>query len=425
MTLFNTKTDNNTKIVVSWFLNNLSSNKPFPNGICDTITSYAWFIMTKVWIEIFLFSSFSDCVNGTNNKLLKIRQLEEQNEKGIQYILQTLFPLASKELKQFKFHSETKLNTLLNASFEHTAFNIYTKLEQYLFEQMKLSELQELLDDLQFESNDEIDFEATNKRKEAATKIAKLLTKDLFADEEHDSDEEDEKDGHETLQQFLSKKNVRETLKNMKNIMSKYKSDIDVVLQKDVVVDIFYQISGFDKKYYYHVALYKPGYGKYFVMDGKNHLYATNKWRNMSQIQRTSVLQKLFSEDQMDVEKLFTDIRNEFSDHAAQILAEALVQHEEMFIERKNEERFNHHYEKATAISNTLHVRSLKAVWYHGINDEHKIFTGDSLDVEHITALECYAADSNLCFLFRETYRKKDANESLEEQKKNDMNHFA
>eukprot|EP01084_Bolivina_argentea_P145871 255561_1 len=72
--------------------------------------------------------------------------------------------------------------------------------------------------------------------------------------------------------------------------------------------------------------------------------------------------------------------------------------------------------EKANLKFEMISVKKMKAVWYHGMNEYHKIKPGGSFNIEHIIALICYTDISHLCTAFRETYRRKDQNELLNEQ---------
>eukprot|EP01084_Bolivina_argentea_P276165 471176_1 len=129
--LVDTKThETNMHIVVSWFLNDLSNKKDFSYKIIKTVYLYSLVDVLLEVKEIFL----SDFVSNSNDDLLRTMQFERENGEKLRHMMQNIFPSAL----QIENEYTITLNTLLNLSFQQTVQYIRTKLKHYLFELKEL-----------------------------------------------------------------------------------------------------------------------------------------------------------------------------------------------------------------------------------------------------------------------------------------------
>eukprot|EP01083_Nonionella_stella_P244294 850414_1 len=67
-------------------------------------------------------------------------------------------------------------------------------------------------------------------------------------------------------------------------------------------------------------------------------------------------------------------------------------------------------------------VKRMRAIWYHGINENHGIFPDDPFKLEHIIAMICYTHETELCTAFRGTYRRNNKEEHMTSQKERHSN---
>eukprot|EP01084_Bolivina_argentea_P307493 531503_1 len=134
----------------------------------------------------------------------------------------------------------------------------------------------------------------------------------------------------------------------------------------------------------------------------------TNQFNILFQIKNcTSIDYRIFHQD----------IKSFFISYTKSVLKEATVKNRNNYVQRKNEQRFQSFYHKAQMKSQMSSIKQIKAVWYHGLNKHHQIMPNDTLSISHITAIICYSDNSTLCTSFRETFRSKGQNETIEQQK--------
>eukprot|EP01084_Bolivina_argentea_P032009 59221_1 len=132
---------------------------------------------------------------------------------------------------------------------------------------------------------------------------------------------------------------------------------------------------------------------------------------DMQQVIR--VLQNIFSVGEQHLRIL----KHHFLDLAAKIIKKKLQTNKIKYIEYQQEQRIIKPFiEKVMEKMQMDSVKEMKAFWYEGINNDHKILPGQPIKTDHILALTFYTHDSKLCTAFRETYRKMNKNETMQKQ---------
>eukprot|EP01084_Bolivina_argentea_P306194 529063_1 len=210
----------------------------------------------------------------------------------------------------------------------------------------------------------------------------------------------------------------------------------DVVVLKEnrsQIVDIFYSISGFDKNVFYNVDINKKcdktlkriiedwaDLDEPIIEDQSGDELRMDKWHTLStedKIQQLTNIFKTKSVFEIHLQTLHQQVKSLFVTQVVDQLQLELQQNQTSYIENENGKRFEFYAQKANTVCSTNSIKRLKAVWYHGMNQDHGISVGDVMNKDHVIALMCYAHCSELCTEFRETYRQK-PKETLPEQKK-------
>eukprot|EP01084_Bolivina_argentea_P290795 499622_1 len=101
---------------------------------------------------------------------------------------------------------------------------------------------------------------------------------------------------------------------------------------------------------------------------------------------------------------------------AVQKIKEKLKLNETSYVVSQPEIRSLPFIEKAVQKTKMYSVRRLKASWYQGMNEHHRIIAKQQLTNEHVLAAVLYTDISTLCTKFRETYRKIYNDETLQQQ---------
>eukprot|EP01084_Bolivina_argentea_P271197 461371_1 len=370
----------------------------------------------------------------TNYTLFQMFKLHFENMQiHMKHVLKTYFlRLFRKELKNITDHEQSiEAMKIAEEKNTHLDYNLLgfsefiTSGNVSRFRKTLLQELQELHEKLTALSNDlkesknlvssisiskdimkttdEIMFKITSTLKEVAGKELQL-----YIDGRTFSSVPWNSEHHELLEDMIHNIIINDQYDVMNNI--------------DLVVDVFCQI-GFSMQRFYEVNV-QPNSVKYVSVlwsnDENPNIVGTKKWNELPAVCKADELREMFPVDTMDLMRLEQKVRCMFSNNICQILQlqTAAERNKSKFVEYKNLKRFDHFVQKAVIKSTTEHIKKLKAVWYHGINEFHQIYPNDSLSEKHIISLICYSSNSGLCTAFRETYRKSYADETQSEQKK-------
>eukprot|EP01084_Bolivina_argentea_P028586 53107_1 len=145
----------------------------------------------------------------------------------------------------------------------------------------------------------------------------------------------------------------------------------------------------------------------------------SRKWRSFEKASRNinSITEEMFNMNIVTSVFNENEMKSQFMFLTESIIHKATIIESNKYVVHQNQQRSQYYIHKAYIKAQTQSVKRIKAVWYHEINEEHKINVGDPITTEHITALMCYSHDSALCTAFRETYRAKDESEEIQSQK--------
>eukprot|EP01084_Bolivina_argentea_P179940 310898_1 len=127
---------------------------------------------------------------------------------------------------------------------------------------------------------------------------------------------------------------------------------------------------------------------------------------SMSRSQISNMMQNIFSDDlqkKLKIEKL----KANYIEFIIQIIKEKCYLSRKMFIESETAIRSMPFIEQTKAKIEMKSVKKMKAIWYQGINKNHKILPDQTIQKSHVLACVLYTQCSELCTAFRETYRKK------------------
>eukprot|EP01084_Bolivina_argentea_P048372 89132_1 len=192
------------------------------------------------------------------------------------------------------------------------------------------------------------------------------------------------------------------------------------------LIDTFYWISGFNKKRFYEVNVQGKNFKKLFDVTAINWfnnmatISGTESWNKLSVQHKINKLRKIPAiakvESMIDYDALYEQVKSFFIQQATNVLILLERLNKESFIELQNLQRFEYYADKGKAKCSTNSVKNLKAVWYHGINEDHGIFLNDPIKLKHVIALILYSNCSDLCTAFRETYRRQDQTEKQSAQ---------
>eukprot|EP01084_Bolivina_argentea_P214608 364334_1 len=190
------------------------------------------------------------------------------------------------------------------------------------------------------------------------------------------------------------------------------------------LVDAFYLISEFNKNVFYRVTI-RQKCDKSLRATAENWVHrravcsGTKQWHVLSTADKIRQLKSIFKIDSVhDLQILYQQVKSLFINQVTTILQRTVQQNKISYIELTNSKRFEPYVHKANIKCRTNSVKRLKAFWYHGMNDDHGIPVGDTMNTNHVIALTCYSHCAELCTAFRETYRSKHQNETMAEQKK-------
>eukprot|EP01084_Bolivina_argentea_P074409 134981_1 len=179
----------------------------------------------------------------------------------------------------------------------------------------------------------------------------------------------------------------------------------------DNVVDIFFEMMKFDEKEFdtFHRKILNK-------FDEKELKYLLD---NGAQKQRILMKEFNLNFDGLvyQLKQSQKDIISYFVSNAMKTIQKAVKENIDTYIQVQNEERFAGWYTKAKIKSEMPSVKEFKAIWYHGINKYHNIDVCDPIPVNHIVAMICYTDNTDLCTIFRSTYRKNNKAESADAQK--------
>eukprot|EP01084_Bolivina_argentea_P083743 151610_1 len=160
----------------------------------------------------------------------------------------------------------------------------------------------------------------------------------------------------------------------------------------------------------------------------KTHFWQETKTNNIDDKLKTfqDVIMQVFeinkSELTTQTEKYEHQTKNQFTRFAKQILQEINTDNRNKFVKLQNNQRSKYYIKKAIHKLEMQSVKEMKAIWYQSLNQHHQIAIDDGLTLNHIIALVVYTDDTNICTAFRETYRYKDASESLQQLQKRHSN---
>eukprot|EP01084_Bolivina_argentea_P300041 517257_1 len=110
-------------------------------------------------------------------------------------------------------------------------------------------------------------------------------------------------------------------------------------------------------------------------------------------------------------------IKTFYKNLAKTVIQEAINTQSINYVENRNKAECQHYIQKSNLKHDMISVKKKKAVWYHGMNEYHGIQPGTVMKQDHIVAMVCYTHIADLCTEFRATYRRKDDNETIENQK--------
>eukprot|EP01084_Bolivina_argentea_P160601 279655_1 len=383
-----------------------------------------------IWIE-----DIKEDIDDEKDKLLRIVQMENANSIRIQQIFKNLFD----EIPSI-FYSNCTFITLLNLKFKMINVEILQQIQEY-FQNMDKDKLVQLLHILHT-TLEEVDDENTQNYR-VVKKNMKSIFRNIF-----DKDTKKCFNNKDDTKKYFNK-NVfdiaksavinlfKETLFDQKRLQEQeqiVESDIiqHLATNRNVIADVFHRILilHFDRKRFHSAFLkkkYKSGVMHQMAYEWihSQDICRIHEGINTDNIQTISVTTQteqlnrmLQIGDYIDYKDMYQKVKRLFITYAKSTLEKALIENQKKYIERENEQRFEPFYRKAQKKSEMNSVKRIKAMWYHGINEQHHIMPNDALSINHITAMICYSDDGKLCTLFRESYRRKSKDETLEQQKR-------
>eukprot|EP01084_Bolivina_argentea_P317904 551223_1 len=399
--LFGKQINQKSKDIVCGYLRILYFSKQIPSNIYNVVLLYYYDIQNSVAMI------WQDLNNDQEkNDIFKIIQTESENcaifRDTLEHLKSNLFTYLPKD---FQFYSNCTFIKLLDFFFEQTDSAIRKRMTQYFH----IGENTKLIGILKTNLEENV---SQNKILKTLTKIYRKIFIDdikpyLYLDESNRIPW----DGRITsLQNIFDEEEKHQTINTVTRL-----------------VDAFYLISGFDKNNFYHVII-KHESDNVLKQTAEQwassaeHISGTKKWHKLSATDKWKQLKRIFKTKLIGDSETYginvQQVKSLFIKQITHILQQAIEENRRIYVERSNSARLEPYLEKAKTKCFTKSVKRLKAVWYHGINADHKISVGDPMSLDHITALVCYSQCSELCTAFRETYRAANQQEKLIVQKR-------
>eukprot|EP01084_Bolivina_argentea_P257107 433081_1 len=112
------------------------------------------------------------------------------------------------------------------------------------------------------------------------------------------------------------------------------------------------------------------------------------------------------------------ELKNHFIEFAIQTIQKTLHLNKAKYLESQLGMRCMPFIGKAESIIQMQTVKKMKASRYQGANADHRIKPDQPIQIDHVLALVLYSHCTELCTIFRDTYRKISNDESIFKQKK-------
>eukprot|EP01084_Bolivina_argentea_P199105 340764_1 len=137
--------------------------------------------------------------------------------------------------------------------------------------------------------------------------------------------------------------------------------------------------------------------------------------------QMINIMRELFTDDlygDLYDELKTKELKADYAKIVIKTLKQQLNKNKIKYIDVQAENRCRPFVIKAEEKIKVPSVKKLKASWYQGINKYHNINPNQRITEQHVLALILYSQFSDLCTVFRATYRKESKSELVAAQKK-------
>eukprot|EP01084_Bolivina_argentea_P204222 348736_1 len=111
------------------------------------------------------------------------------------------------------------------------------------------------------------------------------------------------------------------------------------------------------------------------------------------------------------------EIQSQFVQLATQAIKESLDKTKAKYFETQVLQRSQQFIKTSESKIQMSSVKRIRAIWYQGINEYHKIKPNQSIQQDHVLALILYTHLTDFCTAFRTTYRKTWFFEPMKDQK--------
>eukprot|EP01084_Bolivina_argentea_P037597 69549_1 len=206
-----------------------------------------------------------------------------------------------------------------------------------------------------------------------------LLYKTIFAGES------DYYNHHIVPYLMVNRGNIFQSIKDRENLGMRFDEMKDEKIKdQDNMKKIFYEMMVIDHEQMSTV----------FASDNKMHNLMLIMSFEMYQ-SRQQASDTIENRDQTE------NIKQKFISIASNIISSLVANNRSRYLEYQNMQRYLPFIEKAKMKFNMNSIKQMKAIWYHGLNEDHQIRVGAPLSQQHILALLCYTDDTKLCYEFR------------------------
>eukprot|EP01084_Bolivina_argentea_P297951 513384_1 len=338
------------------------------------------------------------------NRIIRLMELQQRNCTNVNEMLNKIFQYVPMNITLF---SNYIFVSLLNAMLT----NINTKIRQNVMQHIKTSGYKN--DVLMLTSIVTKDPKNIELIAEQFNSIMQTMYSDVFTGD-------------------LSKYQFNKGNLEHEYFFADFNSDLlikTVKLHNHTAVDALLNVMQVDKHEFYDPYLQNKC-GKYTILQeiakqwSRDERYSGNSLKtiSLSFADQQKVFMDIFylnyEELIICIDKQEKSIISLFENITKNTIQRMKQDNEDRYIRFQNHQRCQPYIEKAKQKIEMFSVKRIKAIWYHGMNVYHHILPNDPLRLDHIIAMILYADISELCTLFRGTYRKIERNESLKDQKR-------